>query len=77
MGLNLDFNLDEIDQSVLPEDTEYKGSPLASATEVALAPRDLETIDWKKVARNEPCPCGSGKKFRECHYKELREQGVI
>jgi preprotein translocase subunit SecA len=22
---------------------------------------------WGKVARNEPCPCGSGKKFKHCH----------
>ena len=20
-----------------------------------------------KVGRNEPCPCGSGKKFKHCH----------
>jgi len=20
-----------------------------------------------KVGRNEPCPCGSGKKFKQCH----------
>ncbi|MBY0530815.1 MAG: preprotein translocase subunit SecA [Xanthobacteraceae bacterium] len=23
--------------------------------------------DWGKVGRNEPCPCGSGKKFKNCH----------
>jgi len=23
--------------------------------------------DSKKVGRNEPCPCGSGKKFKHCH----------
>lgn len=22
-----------------------------------------------KVGRNEPCPCGSGKKFKRCHLK--------
>jgi preprotein translocase subunit SecA len=22
---------------------------------------------WGKVARNAPCPCGSGKKFKQCH----------
>jgi preprotein translocase subunit SecA len=22
---------------------------------------------WGKVGRNEPCPCGSGKKFKQCH----------
>ncbi len=22
---------------------------------------------WGRVARNEPCPCGSGKKYKHCH----------
>lgn len=25
--------------------------------------------DSKKVGRNEPCPCGSGKKYKQCHGK--------
>ncbi|EDQ33137.1 preprotein translocase, SecA subunit [Hoeflea phototrophica DFL-43] len=28
-------------------------------------PEDPDT--WGKVGRNEPCPCGSGKKFKHCH----------
>ena len=28
-------------------------------------PQDSST--WGNVARNEPCPCGSGKKFKQCH----------
>jgi preprotein translocase subunit SecA len=28
-------------------------------------PNDPNT--WGKVARNAPCPCGSGKKFKHCH----------
>ena len=24
-------------------------------------------IDWSAVGRNDPCPCGSGKKFKKCH----------
>ncbi len=23
-----------------------------------------------KVGRNDPCPCGSGKKYKNCHGKE-------
>lgn len=23
-----------------------------------------------KIGRNEPCPCGSGKKYKDCHQKE-------
>ncbi|RLD73510.1 MAG: hypothetical protein DRI87_03770, partial [Bacteroidetes bacterium] len=25
----------------------------------------------KKVGRNDPCPCGSGKKYKHCHGKGL------
>ncbi len=28
-------------------------------------PKNLKT--WGRVARNEACPCGSGKKFKHCH----------
>jgi preprotein translocase subunit SecA len=24
---------------------------------------------WGKVRRNAPCPCGSGKKYKQCHGK--------
>ncbi len=27
----------------------------------------------QKVGRNEPCPCGSGKKFKQCHGKTANE----
>ncbi len=29
------------------------------------APRQIA-----KIGRNEPCPCGSGKKYKECHERE-------
>ena len=28
---------------------------------------DGAAIDFSKVGRNQPCPCGSGKKFKHCH----------
>jgi preprotein translocase subunit SecA len=27
--------------------------------------------DWSTVGRNDPCPCGSGKKFKKCHGAHL------
>jgi preprotein translocase subunit SecA len=24
-----------------------------------------------KIGRNDPCPCGSGKKYKACHGKDL------
>ena len=35
-------------------------------------PDELETPfvrEDRKVGRNEPCPCGSGKKYKQCHGK--------
>ena len=29
-------------------------------------PENTSTIPAGKVGRNEPCPCGSGKKFKNC-----------
>ncbi|AIE84133.1 preprotein translocase subunit SecA [Fimbriimonas ginsengisoli] len=74
-------NLDEYDSNNLPsEELESRGSPLQSTVYTSIqgsAQRNTGEIDWTRVGRNEPCPCGSGKKFKECHYKSLREQGVI
>ena len=34
---------------------------------VSIDPQDPST--WGKVPRNSICPCGSGKKFKQCHGK--------
>ena len=33
----------------------------------AAAPAAQAATDWSTVGRNDPCPCGSGKKFKKCH----------
>ncbi|GBD43099.1 Protein translocase subunit SecA [bacterium HR40] len=58
-----------------PEPAPQVAPPRTRARAVALAggddggsdidPRDPRT--WGKVPRNAPCPCGSGKKYKQCH----------
>jgi preprotein translocase subunit SecA len=36
-------------------------------TSDAVDPKDPAT--WGRVSRNAPCPCGSGKKYKQCHGK--------
>jgi preprotein translocase subunit SecA len=31
------------------------------------AQQNTGNTDWSAVGRNDPCPCGSGKKFKKCH----------
>ena len=41
----------------------------ASAAKMVAAPAfdPQDPATWGKVARNAPCPCGSGKKYKHCH----------
>ena len=40
-------------------------SPVLRAQGPVRNPQDPQS--WGKVGRNEPCPCGSGKKYKHCH----------
>lgn len=65
--------MDEPFDGEAPSMTRMEDAPAITMGE----PADLSQVDWKRVGRNDACPCGSGKKFKACHYPTLREQGVI
>jgi hypothetical protein len=49
-----------------PEDLEEHGARLAARRRsLAVADRNVRR-EGPKVGRNDPCPCGSGKKFKKC-----------
>ena len=44
--------------------------PSAQTLRMHVKPEDRDAANpatWGKVGRNDPCPCGSGKKFKHCH----------
>ena len=41
------------------------GSPATKAAPAAPTPK--VNTEFENVGRNEPCPCGTGKKFKQCH----------
>jgi preprotein translocase subunit SecA len=45
-------------------DPRMRPSPALPAAAEPVAPY---VRDAPKVGRNDPCPCGSGKKFKQCH----------
>ncbi|MEM9043098.1 MAG: preprotein translocase subunit SecA [Pseudomonadota bacterium] len=55
------------------EEAETKAERMATAEMALMSDVAGDAIDpnnpatWGKVGRNEPCPCGSGKKFKHCH----------
>ncbi|WP_375409562.1 preprotein translocase subunit SecA [uncultured Methylobacterium sp.] len=49
--------------------SEFGAAPARIASgDTALLERDPDDSEtWGRVGRNEPCPCGSGKKYKHCH----------
>ena len=46
----------------------YGYAAQALTADTAVMERDpTDESTWGRVARNEPCPCGSGKKYKHCH----------
>ncbi len=48
------------------------GAKAEAAADTAVAPRaegfdEADPATWGNPGRNEPCPCGSGNKFKHCH----------
>ena len=69
-------NLEQAAQAVeqLAAKAKESGTPVGAAQGATAASggeaqgRDPNRPDtWGKVARNESCPCGSGKKYKQCH----------
>jgi len=49
-----------------------EGRPIAAITgELESAERD-ERRRWRATGRNDPCPCGSGVKYKHCHLRTRR-----
>jgi preprotein translocase subunit SecA len=46
---------------------QVKAQPVRHALDEEFDQNDPDT--WGKVGRNQPCPCGSGQKFKHCHGK--------
>jgi preprotein translocase subunit SecA len=51
-----------------PDETGQPQVQAAAAAATAGGLADLAST-WGQVGRNEPCPCGSGKKYKQCHGK--------
>ncbi len=55
-------------QRIEPRPAPPAARPLAPAVVQAAPPRaTADSANWGKTGRNEPCPCGSGKKYKHCH----------
>ncbi len=55
-----------------PEKREQVATPTSTNLDTTLAKEPVRRKD-AKVGRNDPCPCGSGKKYKQCHGSGVTE----
>ncbi len=52
---------------------EQVAKPTATSADGTDAPRTVRKTAAQKVGRNDPCPCGSGKKYKKCCGRDAAE----
>ncbi|EAH7795131.1 preprotein translocase subunit SecA [Campylobacter jejuni] len=73
---SVQFNQEEA-QNLENKANEENEKLLQNSVEMGASEDNLGEAEFKKVPRNAPCPCGSGKKFKECHGKSGPKQGIL
>jgi preprotein translocase subunit SecA len=65
------LNIDQANAQSAPASGELQGqektSPVQAKKPIARRSRITSQPSKLKVGRNDPCPCGSGKKYKQCH----------
>ncbi|MBE0505378.1 MAG: preprotein translocase subunit SecA [Marinospirillum sp.] len=59
----------EAEQLMKRQSAQHESSDMAGSGEMPDGSAQPFKRDMPKVGRNDPCPCGSGKKFKQCHGK--------
>ncbi|MBC7574260.1 MAG: preprotein translocase subunit SecA [Herminiimonas sp.] len=61
---NVSYQHADFDANAAPEELL---APVAGAAGGAVVQSAAQDVGGPKVGRNDPCPCGSGKKYKQCH----------
>jgi preprotein translocase subunit SecA len=69
--------LQAVEEPELPRNVQYQHAEFADLAEPEAEAEDDAAVmaekeqpfvrDGQKIGRNDPCPCGSGKKYKHCH----------
>jgi preprotein translocase subunit SecA len=63
--------IEEVEAPPQLENVQYHHADYDEALGAAATPKPAQPVErhTPKVGRNDPCPCGSGKKYKHCHGK--------
>jgi preprotein translocase subunit SecA len=65
-------DIEDVEAPAAPENVQYHHADYEEALGQNNAPKEEHqpfVRGEEKIGRNDPCPCGSGKKYKQCHGK--------
>lgn len=75
------YKIDSINNKIYSSTSVLYASKIFSKVMEAVSDKvenkDKEGIDYSNVGRNDPCPCGSGKKFKKCCLDRVMAKQLI
>ena len=69
-------NIGDLSHFILKEERKIESKKLKNREGTVNYSNDEPIRVEKKVGRNEPCPCGSGKKYKKCCLKNHNYKGL-
>jgi len=65
------LNIEKANDQLAPDSSSLEDQDIVSSSQekksIVQRPRIIRQPSKVKVGRNDPCPCGSGKKYKQCH----------
>ena len=61
--------LEMLDQTIAENILKANLTPQQPGTKIHAINPQINNKDGQNIGRNDPCPCGSGKKYKKCHGK--------
>ena len=70
--------LEDVEEPEIPQNIQYQHAEYGRGSDAAAQPEEEGDVavmekpqpfvrEGQKIGRNDPCPCGSGKKYKHCH----------
>ena len=73
----IQFKMESAEEEAIAATKRLEAEQMRQEAQIQLNHTEQKEFSGKKIARNDPCPCGSGKKYKQCCGKSGPKKGVF
>ncbi len=73
----IQFKMESAEEEAIAATKRLEEEQMRQEAQIQLNHTEQKEFSGKKIARNDPCPCGSGKKYKQCCGKSGPKKGIF